>query len=277
MNNIINTPKDQSDFLVGSSRSLTEDYIKGRVELHVHVFTRNTSKYCALFYPSGVHDGSLVDGSQFLHAKPLGCEEACENRCCQVGMPVFVDIVQVVQVSENLSLDRVPSIVWLIPFEHCSYPIRNTFPSASISPFKEVIRASKDGPLGDAFMRGSFGDNDKCPHQMVKSGPIVEQRITNDWIELGRQFLQRPMCPEDYLAALSIQIGRNSITLAFEKGFDLCIESFEVAIRPIHLEPRAFKERMHDLSEITYRVLFEKKAPQQAIAELMGRPPRSER
>ena len=31
------------------------------------------------------------------------------------------------------------------------------------------------------------------------------------------------------------------------------------------------------ITEITYRVLFEKKAPQQAIAELMGRPPRSER
>ena len=223
---------------------VAERYSKGWVEIHVHVLTWNARKFCALFYPSKVRHQPVRDGSPNLNVTWMSQGSPVE-RVDQIEVPMLIDNVQIVESPEEQTAWA--SLKWLLPLESCVNLWGDRFRDSLNSPRgREPTSMPEDRELG-SFVGRVGRDQHQGPHQMVESGAIAEECIADDWAQLGWRFLGRPVKPIDFLASLSVDINADAVELTIAKGFNLCLQTLEVSVRPIYLHPRAFEKRMHDL------------------------------
>ena len=231
-----------------SSTPLSERYIEGWHEWHVHMLTRNATKYCALFYPAYPTEQRILNFTSNMNISPMNREQPEVSRRHQVGVTVLVNDVQMVDARKEHLSNRVASTAWLQPLEHCLNLWPHTFkhlPNTLGVP--EGVDRLKDGKLGNALNRHTSTPLDNFPHQVIESGTEVMQRVTDDWAQLGRRFLQRPLQPIDFLAGITLNIGLDYFGMSLKEGIDRCAQAYQVSFTPLYLQPRAFEKRMHDL------------------------------
>jgi hypothetical protein len=107
--------------------SLTEEYVEGWMEIHVHIFTREASDYCAVFHRAEVDEEAGLAGGERGIEEAAGC-----TRKDEVEMAVLVDVVECFEPTEHPVSVAVASLVGLQRLDACggvgmlSAPVRES-------------------------------------------------------------------------------------------------------------------------------------------------------
>jgi hypothetical protein len=230
--------------------SVSERYVAGEVELHLHFRLREpeVADYCAVYKRTTEGDFDSVPDEARVHhegttrppfAPAFSKSIAGPAHEAQTLVPIyaseFVEKVQFV----------VPTLVRLQLMDSCSYlrvhrpDLMHTgsvvvpaggVPIGLLEGLPSVADGEADGSLGG--FAGAFGG--ASPGEVVEGAPHVLKRIPDD--EAKRRRLLEHLRPEDVLAAVCIGLMGNSIRFSGVEGGKLVAENFQVLACPNEFE-----------------------------------------
>ena len=220
---------------VGSNvrRSIAEDYINGRLDIHTHVEFA-TEKYCALLNRD-IEVIPLGDTT----SKMSDTEYASEGASGEQQVSMLIRIIQDVQIPEPLPVVVFPrTIARLKLVDDTDYCVRHPFE------FTSLFSLVADGVIEDGEFVPFSGSiplrQDELPDEMVEGTSEVVKHLTDDDIDSvghGRHILEAA----DLLSRVIIDITDKGIGFEILDGRQVPAKRLYVLAGPVILNPRPFK------------------------------------
>jgi hypothetical protein len=219
---------------------LTEAYVEGRCEVHVHfragtVEGRIFGDWCAAIK---IAESDL----DFVDADAVGFKKRQSGKVVQgndVRKPVLVYGLKPIKLPQGITTEPVPSLVRLQSLDHCLGEWVDA-PSHVVEFLQRVgivdgvfVENREPGIVGDLARQRSFRlRKSKLESEVVEGGAEVVDAVPGDEAQAGGRRLD-DLCPNDLLAALGIEFRPKSVRAFFSPGSPFRFEALQMVERPI--------------------------------------------
>ena len=217
-------------------RSVIEAYVAGDIEIHVRLrfWDRlpwaDTHNLCAVYKRA---DGPANGGSIPVPLSSDSLEdEVAANQGHRDDMEetMFVSFVEVVEDRKGV-LSGIRSMVRLHPLDKCAcVPLDQPNPFESV--LLKIARSDVDREGGQSLVWNGASLCGKRENDLVKSGPEIEQEVSQDDAALHRRTVV-PLHPEDVIAGFRVEIGDDFTGFTVDETLDHVLQGVEMVIRTL--------------------------------------------
>ena len=144
----------------------------------------------------------------------------------------------------------IPSIARLYTLDHC---LRFGRHPSNLIPHTvcEFPADFADWELGVSVRLPAI-DLNQTPSQVIKGRTHIMNGVTDNKGNVRLHFPRTPSELEDFFSSLRINLADDALDISLiegtmDEGINAALQGFEVCLRPLHLEPTAFKCNCHEL------------------------------
>jgi hypothetical protein len=218
-----------SQVLSDGRRTIAEDYLEGRINLHVHIRFHD-EEFCAVFDRNS-EIGSLRNTIDESPKANLITDNSSEQK-----VSMLVEVTQLMEIPQMLT--GTVRNAWLKPINDVNNCIADTL---ELSPLLTFVfgKTIKDRKLVP-FVGSVPCRQDKLPNEMVKGTSVVVKHLSNPQTNVIRH-RRNVVEAIDLISRSIINIFGDNIGFEVTEGRDISVQSITLLSGPVEFSHRTFK------------------------------------